>query len=239
MRLAGEDYGVDELLVSNDTLAFGVRSELELGASYRAQFVGCGVELEAEVEAASGGRRLGEMRARDPGARAGRSGARADPVRGRDVPVRAAVRRGGDDRLAGRAAVCQQRRGAARLGGRRDGFVGGPRDSVRVYGAERGGEDGVGGHAARRSGAGRHAARAAERCDVHATGGEPLRSRLSGRAGRQHGSRRRSGSVQMSAKQRAVRVPVRKAGRVDGVLSVCSVRCLLNQQSRNRGINGK
>ena len=106
------------------------------------------------------------MRARDPGARAGRSGARADPVRGRDVPVRAAVRRGGDDRLAGRAAVRQQRRGAARLGGRRDGFVGGPRDSVRVYGAERGGEDGVGGHAARRSGAGRHAARAAERCDA-------------------------------------------------------------------------
>ena len=183
------------------------------------------------------------MRARDPGARAGRSGARADPVRGRDVPVRAAVRRGGDDRLAGRAAVRQQRGGAARLGGRRDGFVGGPRDSVRVYGAERGGEDGVGGHAARRSGAGRHAARAAERCDVHATCGEPLRSRLSGRAGRQHrsGSRSRSrnGSVQMSAKQRAVRVPVRKAGCVDGVLSVWSVRCLLNQQSRNRGINGK
>ena len=140
-------------------------------------------------------------------------------------------------RLAGRAAVRQQRRGAARLGGRRDGFVGGPRDSVQVYGAERGGEDGVGGHAARRSGAGRHAARAAKRCDVHATCGEPLRSRLSGRAGRQHGSG--SGSVQMSAKQRAVRVPVRKAGRVDGVLSVCSVRCLLNQQSRNRGINGK
>ena len=167
---------------------------------------------------------LGGMRARDPGARAGRSGARADPVRGRDVPVRAAVRRGGDDRLAGRAAVRQQRRGAARLGGRRDGFVGGPRDSVRVYGAERGGEDGVGGHAARRSGAGRHAARAAERCDVHATCGE---------------SRSRNGSVQMSAKQRAVRVPVRKAGRVDGVLSVWSVCCLLNQQSRNRGINGK
>ena len=158
---------------------------------------------------------LGGMRARDPGARAGRSGTRADPVRGRDVPVRAAVRRGGDDRLAGRAAVRQQRRGAARLGGRRDGFVGGPRDSVRVYGAERGGEDGVGGHAARRSGAGRHAARAAERCDVHATCGESLRSRLSGR---QHGSG--SGSVQMSAKQRAVRVPVRKAGCVDGVLSV-------------------
>ena len=113
-------------------------------------------------------------------------------------------------------------------------------------------EDGVGGHAARRSGAGRHAARAAERCDVHATCGESLRSRLSGRAGRQHGSgsrsRSRNGSVQMSAKQRAVRVPVRKAGRVDGVLSVWSVRCLLNQQSvrcllnqqsRNRGINGK
>ena len=164
---------------------------------------------------------LGGMRTRDPGARAGRSGARADPVRGRDVSVRAAVRRGGDDRLAGRAAVRQQRRGAARLGGRRDGFVGGPRDSVRVYGAERGGEDGVDGHAARRSGAGRHAARAAERCDVHATCGEPLRSGLSGRAGRQHGSRSRSGSrsVQMSAKQRAVRVPVRKAGRVDGVLA--------------------
>ena len=117
------------------------------------------------------------------------------------------------------------------------------RYSVRVYGAERGGEDGVGGHAARRSGAGRHAARADERCDVHATCGESLRSRLSGRAGRQHGSgsrsRSRNGSVQMSAKQRAVRVPVRKAGCVDGVLSVWSVRCLLNQQSRNRGINGK
>ena len=54
---AEEDYGVDDLLVSNDTLAFVVRSELELGASYTAQFVGCGVELEAEVEAASGGRR--------------------------------------------------------------------------------------------------------------------------------------------------------------------------------------
>ena len=58
-----------------------------------------------------------------------------------------------------------------------------------------------------------------------------------GRAGFRGGSW--SGSVQMSAKQRAVRVPVRKAGRVDGVLSVWSVRCLLNQQSRNRGINGK
>ena len=62
-------------------------------------------------------------------------------------------------------------------------------------------------------------------------------------AGRQHGSgnrsRSRNGSVQMSAKQRAVRVPVRKAGCIDGVLSVWSVRCLLNQQSRNRGINGK
>ena len=58
MRLAEEDYGVDDLLVSNDTLAFVVRSELELGASYTAQFVGCGVELEAEVEAASGGSAL-------------------------------------------------------------------------------------------------------------------------------------------------------------------------------------
>ena len=55
VRLAEED----DLLVSNDTLAFVVRSELELGASYTAQFVGCGVELEAEVEAASGGRRSG------------------------------------------------------------------------------------------------------------------------------------------------------------------------------------
>ena len=79
-------------------------------------------------------RRVGGVRrgvnARDPRALAASSGARADAVRGRDVPVRADVRRGRDDRLAGRSAVCQRRRGAAWIGGGRDGFVGGPCDSV-------------------------------------------------------------------------------------------------------------
>ena len=54
VRLDDQDYGVDDLLVSNDTLAFVVRSELQLGASYAVQFVDCGVDLHAELQAASG-----------------------------------------------------------------------------------------------------------------------------------------------------------------------------------------
>lgn len=57
VRLAGEDYGVDDLLVGNNSLAFVVRSELALGAAYTVEFVGCGVELQAQLRAASGARR--------------------------------------------------------------------------------------------------------------------------------------------------------------------------------------
>ena len=50
-----EEYGSEDLLVSNRSIAFVVRAELELGALYTVRFNECGMSVESQVQASAGG----------------------------------------------------------------------------------------------------------------------------------------------------------------------------------------